>query len=178
MNAIVLNRTMKDGKPFLIRECMSEDALCRPDVLRRAISDGLLRMSAQSRWQRFAGPVSELSESELDYLTDLDGTDRVAVGAAVMEGEHASGVGLARYFRLADEPDVAEFAVTVIDEFQGQGIGTALLADLIEVARGKQLHRLRGYLLPGNRPMLRMCKRFDADIQRDGAFFRAEIVLQ
>lgn len=175
MSATIPVRTTKDGRPFLIRTFISADSQCSPDGMREAIRDGLRRMSAQSRWQRFAGPVTELSESELDYLTDLDGKDRVAVCAGVMEGEHMVGAGLARYFRIADEPDVAEFAVTVIDEFQGQGLGTALLTALIEAARSNQLHSLRGYILPGNRLMLQMCKRFGAAIQREGTFFRAEI---
>ncbi len=175
MSAIPSSSVMKDGRPFLIRPCACEECGHSVEGMRQAIRDGLRRMSPQSRWQRFAGPVSELSESELDYLTDLDGKDRVAMCAGVMEDGHANGGGLARYFRLAGEPDVAEFAVTVIDEYQGQGIGTALLAALLEVARSNGIRRLRGYLMPGNRAMLQLCKRFNADVQRDGAFFRAEI---
>ena len=35
---------------------------------------------------------------------------------------------MARFIRIPDEPDKAEFAVAVADDWQGRGVGGALLA--------------------------------------------------
>ena len=65
---------------------------------------------------------------------------------------------------------MAEFALTVIDEFQGQGIGRALLTRLIQTARDNGLSTLRGHVLSGNRIMLSLCRSFDAELCVDPPF--------
>ena len=84
-------------------------------------------------------------------------------------------VGLGRYIRLEEESGVAEFAVTVIDEFHGQGIGTALVRQLLETARRNSIDWLRGYILPGNRAMLAICNRLHARLTTEEPFVRADI---
>ena len=37
------------------------------------------------------------------------------------------GVGSARFVRLADQPDTAEPAVTIVDAYQGKGLGARML---------------------------------------------------
>ena len=132
-------------------------------------------MSAQSRWQRFASAVHELSEAHLNQLTNLDGRDRVAWCAVIARSDKSRGIGLARYIRLFDETGTAEFAVTVIDEFQGQGIGMTLLKQLIESAQENDINALRGYIIPSNKGMLEMCKRLKAGFSRENGFIRADI---
>ena len=80
-------------------------------------------------------PKARLTEGELRYLTDVDGVDHFAIGAArrhLMSKDE--GVGSARFVRIAEEPDTAEPAVTVIDSYQGKGLGSILLQRLIEAA--------------------------------------------
>ena len=134
-------------------------------------------MSPQTRWMRFAAS-GNLTEAQLDFLTKLDGKDRVAWCASVRDKGKEIGVGLARYIRLSEEEDVAEFAITVVDKYQGRGIGTALLKKLIESARENEIHRLRGHVLASNKRILSLCKSFGADIRvEDSSFLTAEISL-
>ena len=132
-------------------------------------------MSDQSRWLRFASAVTELSDKQLDYLIDLDGSNRVAWCAGAIAGNKRTGIGLARYLRLPDESDTAEFAVSVVDEFQGQGVGRSLLKKLIESAQLNNIRLLRGYVLPQNDRMLGLAKHLQADILLDDEFLRVEI---
>lgn len=132
-------------------------------------------MSGRSRWLRFASAVKELSDTQLDYLTDLDGKNRVAWCAATNTGNHPGGIGLARYIRLGDEPDVAEFAVSVVDEFQDQGVGYTLLKSLCESAKSNGIHTLRGYVLPQNKRMLRLAKHLRAAIHQADDELRVDI---
>jgi acetyltransferase len=133
-------------------------------------------MSCQTRQQRFASPMISLSEEHLDYLTNLDGVDRVAWCACIQTDLGERGIGLARYFTLVNKKQVAEFAVTVVDEFQGQGVGTELMKKLVETAKSNSVEILRGFVLPSNRVMLALCRRFDAEtVREDASTMRADI---
>ncbi|MES9990797.1 MAG: GNAT family N-acetyltransferase [Candidatus Thiodiazotropha sp.] len=95
---------------------------------------------------------------------------------AAQEGDR--GIALARYIRLDGEDGVAEFALTVVDAFQGQGVGNELLKRLIETARDNRIAILRGYILPSNRPMLNLCEKRGAVVRReDSSSLVAEILL-
>ena len=103
-------------------------------------------LSEQSRYQRFLTNVSELSDSELRYLTEVDHHDHEALVAFDQGG---AAVGVARFVRL-DDPALAEAAVTVADEWQGRGLGTALTRLLAERAREEGVERFAALLLAGN----------------------------
>jgi acetyltransferase len=133
-------------------------------------------MSRLSRQQRFAAPVVTLTDYQLDHLTRLDEKDRVAWCAFVQTEGEERGIGLARYVRLEEEENVAEFAITVVDEFQGQGIGFQLLNELIRTARSNSIETLRGYILPTNEAMLALCRRFEAEtVREDASTIRADL---
>lgn len=117
-------------------------------------------MTPRSRWERTSGASHVFSEQQLDYLTSIDGKNHAACCAIVEENGERAGIGLARYMRLQDQATVAEFALTVIDEYQSKGIGTSLFAALLETARHNQLDILRGYIRPGNHRVLRICRHF------------------
>ena len=164
--------SMANGTRYIVKPCAEVGA----KNLRAGITDGLKHMSGRSRWLRFASAVVTLSDAQLDYLTDLDGTNRVAWCAAVVVGEHRSGIALARYARLPEESSVAEFAIAVIDEFQGQGVGSVLLDKLLETAAVNDIRSLRGYVLPQNEVMLQMCRHRHAVVRQQEDFLRVEIL--
>lgn len=166
---------MKNGTPFEIHDCLEPGEDFTRRRLKDEIQHAIRQMSVQSRWQRFFSPIHELSEKQLDILTTLDGKDRVAWCAVINhEGEYR-GIGLSRYVRLPEAPDVAEFAVTVIDEFHGEGIGEALLEKLIQSAQENGIKHLRGYIFPSNKGMLALSRHFGADIHRQGTVMEADI---
>jgi len=162
---------MPNGTRYVVLPCAEIES----NHLKDEINEGLKRMSDQSRWLRFASAVTELSDTQLDYLTDLDGSDRVAWCAGAIAGNKRAGIGLARYLRLPDEPDTAEFAVSVVDEYQGQGVGRSLLEKLIESAKLNDIHLLRGYVLPQNDRMLGLAKRLQASTRQEDDFLCVEI---
>jgi len=108
--------------------------LMRPSD-KEMLREGFEHLSPDSRYARFMAPKSKLTEREIRYLTEVDGVDHFAMGAIrrrfVSKDE---GVGSARFVRLSDQPDTAEPAVTVLDEFQGKGLGSIMLQRLIEAA--------------------------------------------
>jgi GNAT superfamily N-acetyltransferase len=132
---------------------------------------GFGQLSPQSRYRRFLAPVPRLSSSLLGSLTDVDGVDHCAWAALVEEDGEMRGVGIARFVRLAD-PGAADAAVTVIDAYQGRGIGGQLLDALMVEARERGITRFEGLLLAENVPCRRMLARVGARFERDGALLR------
>jgi RimJ/RimL family protein N-acetyltransferase len=124
---------------------------------RAGLAAAAARLSPQSRYLRFASPKPNLTERELDMLTDLDHHRREALLA--IDPETRQGVGVARYAELPGEPGVADVAVTVADARQGHGLGSELLERLVARAREEGLIALRGTVLAENAPSLAMLRR-------------------
>ena len=166
---------LDDGIVCSIQLCVEQDSQHTPEFLKEQIINAINCMSAKTRWLRFASS-GNLSDEQLDYLTDLDGKDRVAWCASITKNGKEVGIGLSRYIKLIDEENVAEFAITVVDEYQGRGIGSALFKKTIESARSNNISMLRGYILSSNMPMLSLSKRFGATFStEDSTFLIAEI---
>jgi GNAT superfamily N-acetyltransferase len=100
---------------------------------RDALARGFDRLSEQSRYRRFLSPRGPLSQAELSYLTEVDHHDHEALVAVDPETEE--GVGVARFIRSPEDPAVAELAVAVADDWQRQGVGSVLAAELAKRAR-------------------------------------------
>jgi GNAT superfamily N-acetyltransferase len=95
-----------------------------------------------------------VSDAELDYLTVVDHHDHEALGA--LDPDTQRGIGVARFVRSPDDPEVAEFAIAAADDWQGRGVGTALLSELSERAREGEVRRFGATVLSDNRQMLDM----------------------
>jgi len=139
---------LRDGSQVLIRPVRPTDA--------PLLADGFGRLSATSRWMRFLGVKTELSPAELRYLTDLDHHDHEALGA--LDHRDGRGVGIARFIRDAIDPHAADLAVTVVDEWQGRGLGTELLARLSDRARQEGIHRFTALVAEDNAAMTELLR--------------------
>lgn len=118
--------TLRDGTVVTIRPVLPSD--------REAITAGYAELSERSKRRRFVSPPTRLSPSLLDYLTELDYDERFALGAHLRDDQEQRGLGVARWVRLGEDRTKADAAVTVIDAWQGLGLGTQLLLALIDAA--------------------------------------------
>lgn len=139
-----ISLTLDDGTPILLRPITPAD--------RAYLQQAWAHLSEQSRYLRFFAPISDLSDKQLDYLTDLDQHDHVAWGALHPDDELA-GLGVGRFIRIPDEPHTAEIAITIIDPYQRRGVGSVLFALLYLRAMEESVTTLRAYLLPKNQPL-------------------------
>lgn len=100
---------------------------------RAALRDGYERLSPEARLHRFLACVPHLSDTILDQLVDdVDGVDHVALALVVIDDDNVGEpVGVARMIRYPRQPAAADVAVTVLDEWQGRGVATALLDELM-----------------------------------------------
>jgi RimJ/RimL family protein N-acetyltransferase len=145
---------LRDGSRVLIRQVRSTDA--------PLLADGFGRLSARSRWMRFMMAKPELSAAELRYFTDVDHHDHEALGA--LDQASGRGVGIARFVRDADDPRAAEIAVTVVDDWQGRGLGAVLLARLSDRARQEGIRRFTALAASGNLAIVRLLAKMGADL--------------
>lgn len=140
-------RTLRDGASITIRPISPDDR----DELRREF----LRTSPQTRYLRFLGVVGDLSDELLTYLTCVDQHNHIALVATMtspdLKTEH--GVAVGRVIRLPGEPDVAEAAITVADDAQRRGVGSALARELERAARAKGIRHIRADVLARNAAM-------------------------
>ena len=151
---------LRDGTRMWVRPIRPTD--------RTRIEEGLQLLSPRSRYLRFHSAVQRLSSSQLAYLTEVDHHDHEALIALDPDLEGAPGIGVARYIRLAEDPTIAEAAITVLDDYQGRGIGTTLLGKLEPLAWERGIRTFRNYVLAENKAMLEIFA------QLDGTFVREE----
>ena len=148
---------LRNGVPILLRQIRPED--------RSRLAEGMRWLSPASRYLRFHEVLEDLSDEQLDYLTDVDHVDHEAIVALDPADPDVPGIGVARYIREPREPTVAEAAVTVADDYQATGAGTLLLGALAARARANGIEVFRNYVLDGNTQMLEVFDHLGADRQ-------------
>jgi GNAT superfamily N-acetyltransferase len=146
--------TLRDGTKALVRPIHPED--------RWRLAEGLKLLSPRSRYLRFHANIDEFTDEQLTYLTEIDYCDHMAWVALDPDDLDAPGLGVARYVRLADDPTVAEAAVTVVDAYQGRGLGTVLLRELATTAIHNGIRTLRNYVLADNESMIEIIDQLGA----------------
>src|SRR5690349_18600706 len=120
--------------------------------------EGFSRLSRETRYRRFLAEMPVMTSAMARYLTNVDDHDRVAIVATrdSLDLKREEGLGLARFHRLEDESDIAEAAVTVIDDHQGKGIGKMLLEAISAAAVERGIKTFRASVLAKNEPMRRI----------------------
>lgn len=113
------------------------------------LTDGFQRLSPESRFQRFFAPVVKLSESDLQYLTEVDHRRHEALVA--IDPDEGDLIGSARYVRTSPYRDrQAEVAIVIADHWRGKGLGKALLSRLVTRAREEGITHFLAVILADN----------------------------
>jgi GNAT superfamily N-acetyltransferase len=151
--------TLRDGREIILRVVTAED--------KAFLAAGFQDLGLVSRHQRFLSTKKQLSMAELAYFTEVDHASHEALGA--LDAATGAGVGIARFVRSATEPDMAEAAIAIADEWQGDGVGGALLDALADRAREVGVRRFTASLLASNRAMLTLFQHLgETTIAREG----------
>jgi RimJ/RimL family protein N-acetyltransferase len=156
---------LRDGSRVLIRPVRPEDK----DLFVR----GWERFGEESRYRRFMSAKPGLTPRDLAYFTEIDHVNHEALGAR--DAETGEGVGVARYVRSPGAPEVAEAAVSVVDDWQGRGLGGALLRRLTARAREQGVERFQASLFASNHSMLALFEAIGEVEVRERGYDQIEI---
>jgi RimJ/RimL family protein N-acetyltransferase len=141
---------LRDGREVTLREIGAQD------------TEGMLaafhRLSADSRYTRFMMAMRDPSPAMLEAATHPVPDREFALVAVSVDAGFDNIVAGARY-AYAPGSDTCEFAVTVLDDWQGLGLASRLLRILIASATARGLHCMEGYVLAANTPMRRLARR-------------------
>jgi ribosomal protein S18 acetylase RimI-like enzyme len=137
---------LANGNPVQIRALRPEDR----DLLLAAVG----RTSAQSLYRRFFGVRRSFTEPEIGFFLNVDFINHVALVASLEEDGRQVVAGGGRYVVVG--PGTAEVAFAVVDQYQGRGLGAALMRHLAAIARKAGLKEFVAEVLPDNIAMLKV----------------------
>jgi len=137
---------LRNGEQIEIRALRPQDR----DDLMAAVD----RTSSDSLYRRFFAVRRHFTETEESFYLNVDFVSHVALIAVADENGQPIIIAGGRY--VVGEPGQAEVAFTVVDKYQGRGVGAALLRHLAMIARQAGLRELVAYVLPDNRAMLKV----------------------
>lgn len=120
------------------------------------------RLSPETAYQRFFTVMRRLPPDWAHILANVDYDRRMAILAHGAGGEL---IGVSRY-AWNEAAGEAEIAIVVQDQWQGRGLGRALLGELFAYAATKGIRRFRAYVLADNQRMLRLFARLCRVVER------------
>lgn len=118
-------------------------------------------LSARSRHNRYLGGVNELARAEIERLLGGAGGTVFPLVAELVECGRRTMVGEAVY-AIDRQAGSVEFALSVRDDWQGRGIGAALLGAIAVRAGKAGAALLHGETLRGNEAMLALAAKVGA----------------
>ncbi len=153
--------TMRSGEDVTIRPIRPED---EPQLV--TFHERLSERSVYLRYANLMKLEQRVAHERLARICFIDYDREMALVAErpLEDGEdQIIGVG-----RLTQQPgrNEAEFAMLVIDEYQGEGVGTELLRRLVEVGKNEGLGRITADILQQNRAMQRVCEKLGFELVR------------
>jgi acetyltransferase len=147
--------TLRNGASVRVRSIRPDDeprlmALCR-------------RLSPRTVYQRFFS-FRRLLPEEAHAFANVDYHRRMAVVAEVDDGQELELVGVARY-GPSDE-GTADIGLVVADAWQGLGLGSFLLEEILRAGEQRGIHEFSADVLTDNRRALRLLARNTAITRR------------
>ena len=149
--------TMLNGEEVTVRPIRPED---EPKLV--TFHERLSERSVYLRYASLMKLEQRVAHERLARICFIDYDREMALVAEDGNGK-IIGVG-----RLTQQPgrNEAEFAMLVIDEYQGEGVGTELLNRLLQVGKDEGLNRITADILQQNQAMQRVCEKLDFQIVR------------
>ena len=168
---------MADPRNYYAQEILRDGTLVTIRAIRKDDKERLLQafraLDREAVYSRFFSPKTDLTNAELEQVTDVDFRQVVALVATSQVNGEEIVVGDGRYAAAKGEtPECAEIAFIVAEPYRGRGIASLLLRHLARIAQNAGLSAFEAEVLAYNAPMLAVlqrsglpcCRRHEGDI--------------
>lgn len=119
----------------------------------RAIEEAFVRdLSPTSRYLRFHSALPALTPELAERFLNLDYPDQMALIATLPDQGGERQIAVARWARPRGE-NAADLGIAVADDWQGKGLGTALLRRLLAIATEAGIEQFAANVLYENHRM-------------------------
>jgi acetyltransferase len=129
------------------------------------LGDLLTSLAAEDSRMRFFDTMRKLPRQLLARFTQIDYEREMAL-VAIERDANGCERSLGEV-RVVADPDnvVADFALVVSSSLKGKGLGQLLMAGIIDYARSRGIHELRGETLAGNLRMQNLARHCGFSVQ-------------
>lgn len=137
---------------FEIRPILPEDKI--------PMQVGLQMLSPESIRQRFFANKKAFTEAELKFLTEVDQINHMAYVAVHHQNGNLLPAGVIRAIKCSDRPTHAEIGITIVDCYQGKGLGTKLFDEIADRALSVGITHIYGDYHTSNMKMAKLLEKF------------------
>ncbi len=165
--------TMEDGTPVTIRPIRPED-----EPLIAQFHQTLSEQSVYFRYFHLMTLSHRVAHERLTRICFIDYDREMALVADYKNpdtGQHEI-LAAGRLSKLHGINE-GEFAMLVSDIYQGKGLGTEMLRQLVQIGRAEGLSRINAEILAENKPMQRVCEKIGFKLSRKPDLVEAVIEL-
>jgi acetyltransferase len=143
--------TLSDGRAMRLRPILPED---EPSLIQ-----AFEQLPQEARYYRFFSPLPEMPHAMAARLSQIDYDREMAW--VLTEPDTKGDNPIFGVARLIAEPDFdrAEYALVVLPDLAGHGVGTRMMEILLDYARARGIGEVQGEVLSENRAMLGICKK-------------------
>lgn len=152
------HESLRDGTRVLVRPLGPDDAQAEREFIEA--------LSPESRRFRFLGQIGHPTDEMIYRLTHVDRPRDIAFAATVPADAGELIVGISRYGASEDGSE-CECAIAVRDDWQHRGVGTLLLAHLLQVAKARGIKRMWSIDLASNSRMDELARYFGFERRPD-----------
>ena len=162
-------RTTKAGQRILLRPVkMSDEPL---------LKDLFYSLSDESKYLRFASARKDMPHELLQDFVVVDYTEEMVILAVIYENEKESVIGLGQY-SIIEDTHTAEVALLVRDEYQGKGVGSALMSYLTYLAKKQGLLGFSAEILEYNKAAVAILEKsgFELKKKAEGGVYELKLI--
>ena len=163
-------RTATGGMEILLRPVRFSDE--------PLLKDFFYSLSDQSIYRRFISTRKDMPHERLQEFVVIDYTQEMVILAVIKQEERSIVIGVGQY-GIDEASHTAEVALVVRDDYQNQGVGTALLTYLTYLAKRKGLLGFSAEVLVNNQPMLHLFEKggFAIEKRREAGAYELRMLL-
>ena len=145
--------TLKNGQKCLLRSPTAED------------TEGMIAYLRQTSGEtpymaRYEDEVTMTADKEGRFLSEILDDPKIIMIAAFIDGRLIANAGLSRVSLREKHHHRAEFGISIVKEYWNQGLGSALLAAIIESAKSAGYEQLELDVVAENERAVALYKKF------------------